>query len=70
MSTKSRRSVKHKFKVGDIIGYRVYPKLTFYGKIKKLIRTGAAEEPAYIISGFGDPVNQSIKMFKARKTKI
>lgn len=68
--TKSRKNVKHRYKVGDMVRIRVTKDLAFYGRVKKLRRIGAADEPAYEITGFGDPVIQDKHMTKSRKKSL
>ena len=64
------KNIKHRFAVGDYVGYRLGT-LTYYGTIKELLRVGSANTPAYRISGFGDPVTQDTAMFKSKsKNKV
>ena len=69
---KKRKQIKdrpHKYKVGDIVGIKVYG-LIFYGRVKKKVRIGANNQPAYVITGFGDPVHEDKYMFKSRKKTL
>ena len=58
---------KHKYKIGEIVFSKLYNQ-KYYGKVKKQMVLGSANENAYEVSGFGDPVLEKYLKKSTRKT--